>query len=192
VERRRGREFEVLESCAWTVDWATRINKAHTAFVKCMYMEGGHHRIWVSLRGGGGVQGPRSRLSLRAGCGLGNRHQQSIYRTCKTYVRTWRGVRTGSEQACEGGEVSKVLETPRADCGMGNRHYQGTYSICKMYIHRSGSSQVRMSLRGGEVSKALETLCVDCGLCNRHQQSAHSIHKIYVHGWGSERGLNRV
>jgi hypothetical protein len=44
-----------------------------------------------------------------ADCGMGNRHQQSMYSICKcTYME--ESCR-GSECACKEGEVSKVLES---------------------------------------------------------------------------------
>jgi hypothetical protein len=42
------------------VGWATGISKVRTVFVKRTYMEGGPNGVQTSLRGGGGVQGPRA------------------------------------------------------------------------------------------------------------------------------------
>jgi hypothetical protein len=64
---------------ARTVGWATGISKACTVFVKRTYMEGGPNEPVRK----GGVQGPRTPC---AGCGLGQKRQQSEYDICVTYV----------------------------------------------------------------------------------------------------------
>jgi hypothetical protein len=105
VERRRGRgEFEVLESSVWSVDWATRISKVHTAFVKCMYMEGDHHGIWV--------KGEESKVLGANKCHMWTvGWATGISKACVAFVKCtyMEEGRRRSERACEEGEESKVL-----------------------------------------------------------------------------------
>jgi hypothetical protein len=49
--------------------------------------------------------------------------------------------RRGSEQVCEEGEESKVLEMPCADCELGNRHQKSAHSTHKTYVHGGGSER---------------------------------------------------
>jgi hypothetical protein len=98
----------------------------------------------------------------------------------------------GSERACEEGEESRVLETPRADW-VGQQVSAKHVQHCKTYLHGEGWG---LNEPAGEVgSKVLEsrwTVRTSCGLSNRHQQSIYSTCKTYVHGGGSSRGPNEL
>jgi hypothetical protein len=102
------------------------------------------------LRGEGSPRGPsepagrgksprsRRRRAWTMGWATGVSKTRTVFVKC-TYMER---VVTGSNRACEEGEESKVLETPRADCGLGNTYQQSTYSICKRTYMEGGSKGV--------------------------------------------------
>jgi hypothetical protein len=99
------------------------------------------------------------------GCGLSNRHQQSIYSTCKTYIHGG-GSKWGLNKLAGRGGVQGPSD---ARHGLWIRQ-QITYSICKCTYMEGGLKGVRMSLQGrGGVQDAT------CGLWAGPQVSARRI-----------------
>jgi hypothetical protein len=65
-----------------------------------------------------------------------------FWRCLIDYLVSWGG-HHGVQTSLQGGEESKVLETPHTDCGLGNRYQQSMYRICKHTLWRKVRARLR-------------------------------------------------
>jgi hypothetical protein len=163
----RGKSPRSRRRRARTVGWATAISKARTAFVNVLTWKVVRRGSERACEEGEESKVLTSRWTPRAGCGLGNRHQQSVYRTCKTYVHGGGSSRVPNEPAREG-------RSPRSQRADGRRARAGQQvsakhdSTCKMYVHGGGSSRGPNEPAGSGRLESRWTARAGCGLGNRH------------------------
>jgi hypothetical protein len=96
---KEGEESKVLEMPCVDCGLGNTYQQSTYSICKRTYMEGGPNEVRTSLRGRGGVQGPRGPINAVR---RRHRHQQSVHRTCKTYVHAGWSSRVPNELAREG------------------------------------------------------------------------------------------